>query len=180
AAALEEAFATLARPDASGARADNEALEEARGAIEAFLEGETEEPSTFTSTPTTTTTTTTTSTPTSTDVWVPSVDEDMVEMFFEEANERLEGLAQKLLELEGQPGNVELVRDLFRDLHTLKGSSGMVGLGAMNRLAHAAEDLVGQLRDGKRAADRGIVDALLGTVAAVRAILGPAAGARAR
>src|SRR5262249_34668702 len=69
AAALEEAFAGLARADASGAREEKGPLVAARGTIERFLEGETEEPSA--STPT--------STPTqvveASGVWVPSVDE---------------------------------------------------------------------------------------------------------
>jgi chemotaxis protein histidine kinase CheA/CheY-like chemotaxis protein len=51
----------------------------------------------------------------------------------------------------------------------------MVGLAPMNRLAHAAEDLVGQLRDGKRAADRPLVDALLGALDGLRAIVTRAA-----
>ena len=45
----------------------------------------------------------------------------------------------------------------------------------MNRLAHAAEDLVGQLREGVRSADRGVVDALLGALDGLRAILAAAA-----
>jgi two-component system chemotaxis sensor kinase CheA len=182
AAALEDAFATLARPDASGAQEDRGPLVAARTAIERFLEGETEEPAAVTSTapaPTAPAPTAPAAAPAAasatTTIWVPTVDEDMVEMFFEEANERLEGLAQKLVELERQPGNPELVRDLFRDLHTLKGSSGMVGLQPMNKLAHAAEDLVGQLRDGKRGADRPLVDALLAALDGLRAIVGRAA-----
>ena len=84
-------------------------------------------------------------------VWVPQVDADMIEPFLEEAAERIEALSQKLLRLESAPGDVELVRDdLPRSAH-LKGSSAFVGLRRMNRLAHAAEDLVGQLRDGTRA-----------------------------
>src|SRR5205823_7989950 len=81
-------------------------------------------------------------------------------------------------------GDVELVREIFRDLHTIKGSSAFVGLKRMNVLAHAAEDLVGQLRDGARSADRAVIDALLGALDALRAILhaaasvDPAAGAR--
>jgi chemotaxis protein histidine kinase CheA/ActR/RegA family two-component response regulator len=53
---------------------------------------------------------------------------------------------------------------VFRDLHTVKGSSAMVGLAPFNRLAHAAEDLVGQVRDAARVADRSVVDALLAAV----------------
>jgi two-component system chemotaxis sensor kinase CheA len=104
------------------------------------------------------------------EIWTPQVDEDMVELFFDEAHERLEGLAQKLVQLEERPDDAELVRDVFRDLHTLKGSSAMVGLGPMNRLAHAAEDLVGHVRDGVRRADRPLVDALLAGLDALRVI----------
>src|SRR6201999_4233134 len=103
--------------------------------------------------------------------WVPQVDADMIEPFLEEAAERIEALAQKLLRLESAPGDVELVREIFRDLHTIKGSSAFVGLGRMNKLAHAAEDLVGQLRDGARVADRPLIDALLGALDGLRAIL---------
>ncbi|MFO0548805.1 MAG: Hpt domain-containing protein [Polyangiaceae bacterium] len=72
----------------------------------------------------------------------------MIDLFFDEATERVEGVSQKLLAIERAAGDAELLRDLFRDLHTVKGSSAMVGLEPVNRLAHAAEDLVGQLRDG--------------------------------
>lgn len=103
--------------------------------------------------------------------WAPTVDEDMVELFFDEAAERIEGVSGKLLHLERAAGDVEVLRDLFRDLHTVKGSSAMVGLEPVNRLAHAAEDLVGQLRDGERTADAPIVDALLATLDGLRAML---------
>jgi two-component system chemotaxis sensor kinase CheA len=103
--------------------------------------------------------------------WIPTVDDDMIDLFFDECAERLEALAGKLLELERRPGDPELLRDIFRDLHTVKGSSAMVGLGPVNHLAHAAEDLVGQLRDGARPADAAAIDALLATLDALRAML---------
>jgi two-component system chemotaxis sensor kinase CheA len=106
---------------------------------------------------------------------VPLVDADMIEPFLEEAAERIEALSQKLLRLESSPSDLELVREIFRDLHTIKGSSAFVGLKRMNLLAHAAEDLVGQLREGRRAPDRPIVDALLGALDGLRAILHAAA-----
>lgn len=103
--------------------------------------------------------------------WTPTVDDDMVELFFDEAAERIEGISGKLIHLERASGDVEVLRDLFRDLHTVKGSSAMVGLEPMNRLAHAAEDLVGQLRDGQRAADVPVINALLATLDGLRAML---------
>jgi two-component system chemotaxis sensor kinase CheA len=103
--------------------------------------------------------------------WTPTVDDDMVELFFDEAHERLEALSGKLLEIERRPNDGELLRDVFRDLHTVKGSSAMVGLAPVNRLAHAAEDLVGGLRDGGRTADGATIDALLAALDALRDML---------
>jgi two-component system chemotaxis sensor kinase CheA len=103
--------------------------------------------------------------------WTPAVDDDMIELFFEEAAERIEGIGGKLIELERRSGDRELLGDLFRDLHTVKGSSAMVGLAPVNKLAHAAEDLVGLLRDGVKTADAPIVDALLATLDGLRAML---------
>ncbi|MEZ4315833.1 MAG: chemotaxis protein CheA, partial [Polyangiaceae bacterium] len=104
-------------------------------------------------------------------VWSPSVDDDMVELFFDEAAERIEGISDKLIQLERTPEDAEVLRDLFRDMHTVKGSSAMVGLAPMNRLAHAAEDLVGQLRDGDKAADAPVTNALLGALDGLRTML---------
>lgn len=107
--------------------------------------------------------------------WSPTVDDDMIDPFLEECHDRLESLSERLLELEQSPEDPELVRAIFRDLHTLKGSSGFVGLKKMARLAHRAEDLVGQVRDGSRGADRGVVDALLATLDVLQAIVQRAA-----
>jgi two-component system chemotaxis sensor kinase CheA len=107
-------------------------------------------------------------------VWTPAVDEDMVELFFDEAGERVEALAGKLVEIERRPDDADLLRDVFRDMHTVKGSSAMVGLSPVNQLAHAAEDLVGQIRDSGRAADGPVVDALLAALDALRDMLGQA------
>ncbi|HEX2689603.1 MAG TPA: chemotaxis protein CheA, partial [Kofleriaceae bacterium] len=110
--------------------------------------------------------------------WTPSVDDDMIELFFDEATERVAALAGKLVEIERRPNDGELVRDVFRDLHTIKGSSAMVGLAPVNQLAHAAEDLVGQIRDAGRAVDGPVVDALLAALDGLRDMLGQARAGR--
>jgi chemotaxis protein histidine kinase CheA/ActR/RegA family two-component response regulator len=164
--ALRDAWKTLSHGDASGARLDDpSALEKSSAALEKLRPPKEEEKPV--------------EPPKSEDdaAWRPQVDADMIEPFLDEAGERLEALSQKLLQLESAPGDAELVRDVFRDLHTLKGSSGFVGLKLMNRLAHAAEDLVGQLRDGSRRVDRPVIDALLGALDGLRAISDAAAKA---
>ena len=103
--------------------------------------------------------------------WIPDLAEDMIGAFLDECNERVDALAEKLLQLEERGDDKELVSALFRDLHTLKGSSAFAGLARMNRVAHAAEDLVAELRSGHRAADRPVVDALLAALDVLRAIL---------
>jgi len=100
--------------------------------------------------------------------WQPVVDDDMIELFFDEATERVAALAGKLIAIEQRPGDGELVRDVFRDLHTVKGSSAMVGLQPVNQLAHAAEDLIGQVRDAGRAPDAPLIDAVLAALDGLR------------
>ncbi len=109
------------------------------------------------------------------DAWIPNVTADMLPAFFEECSERLESLSEKLLELEDSPDDRELLSALFRDLHTIKGSSAFVGLTYLNSLAHKAEDLVGELRDGKRRADGRVIDALLSAKDTMTTILERAA-----
>ena len=163
-ATLGAAFAQLAHADMSGARVEGLPIDAHRHALDATTAGAAPpaappapaalaEPG-FT--------------------WTPAVDDDMIELFFDEATERVAALAGKLVEIERRPADGELVREVFRDLHTVKGSSAMVGLAPVNRLAHAAEDLVGQLRDAGRAADGAVIDALLAALDGLRDMLGQA------
>ena len=163
--ALVSAFEELARPDTSGAHLDAGRIEAARLALLPSVASLPPPPPPPAPRPR----------EADDGQWRPTVDEDMIDPFLEECQERLEGLGQKLVELERAPDDPELVRAIFRDLHTLKGSSAFVGLTRMNRLAHAAEDLVALVRDGRRAADRSLIDALLASMDALSAILSRAA-----
>ncbi|MCP4449642.1 MAG: hybrid sensor histidine kinase/response regulator [Myxococcales bacterium] len=102
--------------------------------------------------------------------WHPDLGDDMIELFFLEVDDRIETISVKLLEIEQRPNDIELLRDVFRDWHTIKGSSAMVSLDPMTKLAHAAEDLVGQLREGQRSATGPVIDALLAALDALREI----------
>ncbi|HEY3317353.1 MAG TPA: hybrid sensor histidine kinase/response regulator [Coriobacteriia bacterium] len=69
--------------------------------------------------------------------------------FQEEASEYLQRLNEGVITLEGDPGNRELIEQMLRDAHTLKGSSRMVGLIEISDVAHRLEDIMVKVRDGE-------------------------------
>jgi chemotaxis protein histidine kinase CheA/ActR/RegA family two-component response regulator len=69
--------------------------------------------------------------------------------FREEADDHLQKLNEGIITLEVEPDNVELVNELLRSAHTLKGSSNMVGLVDISEVAHRMEDIMVLVRDGK-------------------------------
>ena len=82
-------------------------------------------------------------------------------LFAQEAEGRLALLGQLLLRL-GQTGDDEtLVRSIFREVHTLKGSSAVAGLDGVSRIAHQLEELVDDLRVRGRPATAEVIDTLL-------------------
>jgi chemotaxis protein histidine kinase CheA/CheY-like chemotaxis protein len=104
-------------------------------------------------------------------IWQPTLAEDMLAAFLDECGERTDSLSERLLRLEQNAGDRELINEIFRDLHTLKGSSAFAGLTKMNRVAHQAEDLIGALREGRRQVDRNVVDVLLESLDVLRTIV---------
>src|SRR5687767_13211196 len=98
-------------------------------------------------------------------------EEEFRRLFAEEAETRLRRLATELLQLEEVGSNPDLVASIFRDAHTLKGAAGMVGLTGISRIAHVMEDLLEELRDGRRLATPDLVDPLLAAVDGVRTLI---------
>ena len=84
--------------------------------------------------------------------------------FVIECYENLDHMDRDLMALEQDPGAENLVRDVFRTIHTIKGGAGFLGLGELEKLSHAAEDLLGKLRSGERKLTPEIGTALLTTV----------------
>jgi len=87
--------------------------------------------------------------------------EDDLRVFLEEAEEQLSVLDQDITRLEKDPHNNELLQEIFRAAHTLKGSSGMLGLKDMMELTHAMEDILDKVRKGQLEVTRELIDALL-------------------
>lgn len=79
-----------------------------------------------------------------------------------------------LLILEENPTRKDAINRLYRGLHTLKGNSGFLQLARIERLAHAAEDLIGLVRDHEVALDPELVDLMLVVVDRLREVVGTA------
>jgi len=100
-------------------------------------------------------------------------DPELLATFRAEVEERLASLSAGLLQLESNGSPRQLIAGLFRDAHTVKGSARMMGLTAVLQTAHAAEDLLGALRDGRFHVRRDYVDLLLATVDGVSRSIAP-------
>jgi two-component system, chemotaxis family, sensor kinase CheA len=93
----------------------------------------------------------------------------LVEVFLEESGEGLERAEAGLLRLESD-GSRELIDDLFRAVHSIKGGAGVVGMTELGPLAHAMESVLDGMRRGLRATPA-ITAALLRGVDALRSAL---------
>ncbi|HEX7368926.1 MAG TPA: Hpt domain-containing protein [Rhodanobacteraceae bacterium] len=82
---------------------------------------------------------------------IPDLDPELVGLFTEEANELLDSSDGLLATLRTSPDDVESVRGLQRNLHTLKGGARVVGISQAGDLAHAMETLLEKIGDEKRA-----------------------------
>ncbi len=82
-------------------------------------------------------------------------------IFAREAEEHLQSLRQGLMAIETQGATPELLHELLRNAHTIKGSAMMVGLAQIGELAHHMEDLFVGFESGTRELTPGCIDVLL-------------------
>lgn len=101
------------------------------------------------------------------------MNEDMsqfLSVFLQEASEQMVLLEQDILKLE-QEASQELLQEIFRAAHTLKGSSRAMGFTTMGELTHAMEDVFDSLRHGQLAVIPALIDALFGGLDALKVML---------
>lgn len=96
---------------------------------------------------------------------------ELLGFFLQEASEQVEKLSSGLLELEKGGARLDLVNELFRIAHTLKGSSGTMGFHAIVQITHLAEDVLDNLRQSRCTVSSELVDLLLGVADRVKGIL---------
>ncbi|HTV85395.1 MAG TPA: chemotaxis protein CheA [Dyella sp.] len=88
-------------------------------------------------------------------------------VFFEESLEGLDAMETALLALD-EGGDAELVHSIFRAAHSIKGGAATFGFPEMAAFTHEAESLLDQVRDGRRAIDKTIIELMLRTVDCLR------------
>ncbi len=90
--------------------------------------------------------------------------DELLQEFIAETRETLEALAGEIVAWEADPTDRARLDAIFRFVHTVKGSCGFLDLPHLARLSHAAEDVLAAVRDGRRAPDRALVNAVLAVV----------------
>jgi two-component system chemotaxis sensor kinase CheA len=97
--------------------------------------------------------------------------DDLLVDFLTETNESLAELDVALVRLERTPDDQLTLSLIFRLVHTIKGTCGFLGLPRLERVAHAAENVLGRVRDGELAATSAIVSAVLAALDRIKEIM---------
>lgn len=103
------------------------------------------------------------------------IDEDLREtflIFIAESHENLDKLDQNFIALEENPANQEMIDDIFRTVHTIKGMCGFMGFGKLEKITHTGESLLSMMRSGEVTPTPEMISLLLLMLDAVREILG--------
>ncbi|HVX78308.1 MAG TPA: hybrid sensor histidine kinase/response regulator [Bradyrhizobium sp.] len=74
--------------------------------------------------------------------------DDLLREFLTETSESLDTVDNQLVRFEQEPNNAKILDNIFRLVHTIKGTCGFLGLPRLESLAHAGETLMGKFRDG--------------------------------
>ena len=97
--------------------------------------------------------------------------DELTREFLIESQEGLDRMERCLTDLEERPQDAGLIGEIFRSVHTIKGTTGFLGFKRLEKLAHAGENLLGQLREGKLTADSPTITGLLQLLDGLRSIL---------
>jgi len=97
--------------------------------------------------------------------------DDLLREFLTETNESLDTVDVELVRFEQEPNNAKILDNIFRLVHTIKGTCGFLGLPRLEALAHAAETLMGKFRDGMPVTGDAVT-LILSTIDRLKEVLG--------
>lgn len=92
---------------------------------------------------------------------IEGIDKEILDEFIKETMEELDGLDAQFVSLERNPKDSEVINSIFRGVHSIKGSSSFFNLNHVRTFAHKMENLLDELRKGKRGVTREVIDILL-------------------
>ena len=99
-------------------------------------------------------------------------DPSFYEDFLVEAGEHFELIEQNFLALEANPGDLEVLKAIFRSVHTIKGASGFLGLQKVQSLAHIGENILDELRKGRMKVTPEVMELLFEMVDVLKVLVG--------
>ena len=91
--------------------------------------------------------------------------------FIVESQENLERLDHEFVALEQNPEDKDLLADIFRTIHTIKGSAGFLSLIKLEQVSHHTEDVLAKLREQKLILDADLTTTLLSSVDCIKSLL---------
>ncbi|MCZ6863512.1 MAG: hybrid sensor histidine kinase/response regulator [Alphaproteobacteria bacterium] len=97
--------------------------------------------------------------------------DDLLSEFLTETNEGLAVLDIELVKLEQNPNDEDLLSNIFRYMHTIKGTCGFLGLPRLESVAHAGENVLGKIREGDLVVNPDSVSLILECLDCIRSIL---------
>jgi two-component system chemotaxis sensor kinase CheA len=97
--------------------------------------------------------------------------DDLIVEFLTETNESLETVDNELVRLEQNPNDKAVLDNIFRLVHTIKGTCGFLGLPRLESVAHSAENVLGRFRDGQLTVTPALVSIILKALDRIKVIL---------
>lgn len=97
--------------------------------------------------------------------------EEIVQEFITEAEESLDKIEPRFVELEQKGEDPALLNDIFRSMHTIKGAAGFLGFQSIVDVAHAAENIMKKIRDAEIVLSRPLMDVILKSIDMLRLLL---------
>ena len=92
-------------------------------------------------------------------------------IFVDEAMERIAELEDGLLRIEKSPDDKELINTIFRAAHTIKGSSGSIGLTDISKFTHGMEEILDMVRENKIVPEKALINVLLGATDRIKEMI---------
>jgi two-component system chemotaxis sensor kinase CheA len=97
--------------------------------------------------------------------------EEIIQEFITEAEESLDKIEPRFVELEQKGHDADIINDIFRSMHTIKGAAGFLGLQLIVDVAHTAESIMKKIRDNEITLSKNIMDVILEAIDMLRLLL---------